>query len=77
MRAHVARGERGMAIQAYDRCRAVLADLLDAAPSQETQKLLAEIRGPYGSRVPVRSAPQPAPLAGDGAAAAPAARGRA
>ena len=60
MRAHVARGERGMAIQAYDRCRAVLADLLDAAPSQETQKLLAEIRGPYGSRVPVRSAPLPA-----------------
>ena len=31
MRAHAARGERGMAIQAYDRCRAVLADLLDAA----------------------------------------------
>jgi len=61
MRAHVARGERGMAIQAYDRCRAVLADLLDAAPSQETQKLLAEIRGPYGSRVPVRSSPPPAP----------------
>jgi len=59
MRAHVARGERGMAIQAYDRCRAVLADLLDAAPSQETQKLLAEIRGPYGSRVPVRAAPVP------------------
>ena len=59
MRAHVARGERGMAIQAYDRCRAVLADLLDAAPSQETQKLLAEIRGPYGSRVPVRTAPAP------------------
>ena len=50
-----------MAIQAYDRCRAVLADLLDAAPSQETQRLLAEIRGPYGSRVPVRAAPhQPA-----------------
>jgi DNA-binding SARP family transcriptional activator/TolB-like protein len=59
MRAHVARGERGMAIQAYDRCRAVLADLLDAAPSQETQKLLAEIRGPYGSRVPVRPSPPP------------------
>jgi DNA-binding SARP family transcriptional activator/TolB-like protein len=62
MRAHVARGERGMAIQAYDRCRAVLADLLDAAPSQETQKLLAEIRGPYGSRIPVRS-PAPPPAA--------------
>jgi DNA-binding SARP family transcriptional activator/TolB-like protein len=62
MRAHVARGERGMAIQAYDRCRAVLADLLDAAPSQETQRLLAEIRGPYGSRVPVRSSSSPPPL---------------
>jgi DNA-binding SARP family transcriptional activator/TolB-like protein len=61
MRGHVARGERGMAIQAYDRCRAVLADLLDAAPSQETQKLLAEIRGPYGSRVPARPAPPQAP----------------
>ena len=61
MRAHVARGERGMAIQAYDRCRAVLADLLDAAPSQETQRLLAEIRGPYGSRVPVRAAPHHPP----------------
>ena len=59
MRAHAARGERGMAIQAYERCRAVLADLLDAAPSQETQKLLAEIRGPYGSRIPLRPRPQP------------------
>jgi DNA-binding SARP family transcriptional activator/TolB-like protein len=54
MRAHAARGERGMAIQAYDRCRAVLADLLDASPSPETQKLLAEIRGPSGSRLPLR-----------------------
>src|SRR5277367_266594 len=50
MRAHAVRGERGMAIQAYDRCRAVLADLLDAAPSAETQRLLAEIRGPASSR---------------------------
>jgi DNA-binding SARP family transcriptional activator/TolB-like protein len=54
MRAHAARGERGMAIQAYDRCRAVLADLLDASPSAETQSLLAEIRGPSGSRMPLR-----------------------
>ncbi len=54
MRAHAARGERGMAIQAYDRCRAVLAELMDAAPSAETQKLLAEIRGPSGSRLPLR-----------------------
>ncbi|MEJ0018637.1 MAG: BTAD domain-containing putative transcriptional regulator [Acetobacteraceae bacterium] len=64
MRAHAARGERGMAIQAYDRCRAVLADLLDAAPSPETQKLLAEIRGPSGSRMPLRPpAPPPRPVA--------------
>ncbi len=62
MRAHAARGERGMAIQAYDRCRAVLADLLDASPSPETQKLLAEIRGPSGSRMPLRPpAPPPSP----------------
>ena len=44
MRAHAERGERGMAIQSYDRCRAVLADLLDATPSPETQALLIEIR---------------------------------
>ncbi len=44
MRAHAERGERGMAIQSYDRCRAVLADLLDATPSPETQSLLANIR---------------------------------
>jgi DNA-binding SARP family transcriptional activator/TolB-like protein len=58
MRAHAERGERGMAIQAYDRCRAVLADMLDAGPSAETQKLLMEIRGPSGSRVPLRPAAQ-------------------
>lgn len=44
MRAHADRGERGMSIQSYDRCRAVLADLLDATPSPETQALLADIR---------------------------------
>ena len=54
MRAHAARGERGMAIQAYDRCRAVLADLLDASPSAETQVVLDNIRGPSGSRIPPR-----------------------
>jgi DNA-binding SARP family transcriptional activator/TolB-like protein len=66
MRAHAERGERGMAIQAYDRCRSVLADLLDASPSPETQKLLAEIRGPSGSRMPLRPpAPPPKPLAAE------------
>ncbi len=51
MRAHAARGERGMAIQTYERCRAVLADLLDAAPSPETQRLLSEIRSGKPSAV--------------------------
>lgn len=63
MRAHAEQGERGMAVQAYDRCRAVLADLLDAAPSAETQQLLTEIRGPSSNRLPARppsTAPEPA-----------------
>ena len=62
MKAHAARGERGLAVQAYDRCRAVLADMLDAAPSVETQKLLNEIRGPSHSRLPLRP-PQTDPIA--------------
>jgi DNA-binding SARP family transcriptional activator/TolB-like protein len=72
MKAHAARGERGLAVQAYDRCRAVLADMLDAAPSVETQKLLNDIRGPSHSRLPLRPpqsaevvspAPAPPPVA--------------
>jgi TolB-like protein len=62
MRAHAGQGERGMAIQAYDRCRAVLAEMLDAAPSAETQTLLNEIRGPSSKRLPSRP-PRPAPVA--------------
>src|SRR6185295_9349607 len=58
MRAHAARGERGMAIQAYERCRAVLADLLDAAPSIETQRLLQEIRGSGAKALYARRAPE-------------------
>ena len=54
MRAHARQGERGMAIQAYDRCHAVLTELLDAAPSTETQTLLNEIRGPSSKRLPPR-----------------------
>ncbi len=54
MRAYAARGERGMAIQAYERCRTVLADQLDAQPSGETQRLLAEIRA-AGPAPPPRS----------------------
>jgi DNA-binding SARP family transcriptional activator len=59
MRAHAEQGERGMAIQAYDRCRAVLADMLDAAPSAETQQLLADIRGPASQRSQGRQAAAP------------------
>ena len=59
MRAHAERGERGMAIQSYDRCRAVLADLMDASPSPETQSLLTEIRSGKAMRV----APPIAPVA--------------
>jgi DNA-binding SARP family transcriptional activator/TolB-like protein len=75
MRAYAARGERGLAVQAYDRCRAVLADMLDAAPSVETQKLLNEIRGPSHSRLPLRP-PQPveAPPPTPAVVAAPAAQ---
>jgi len=57
MRAHADRGERGLAIQAYDRCRTALAEMLDAAPSTETQKLLGEIRGPPIARLPLRPPP--------------------
>lgn len=46
MRAHAARGERGMAIRAYERCRIALSMALDARPSAETERLLAEIRDP-------------------------------
>ena len=62
MRAYANRGERGMAIQAYERCRAVLADMLDAQPSDETQRLLAEIRAssPPASAANARPAPSPA-----------------
>jgi DNA-binding SARP family transcriptional activator/TolB-like protein len=59
MRAYANRGERGMAIQAYERCRAVLADMLDAQPSDETQRLLADIRAsspPASAATPARPA---------------------
>ena len=54
MRAHAERGERGMAIQAYERCRSVLADLLDATPSPETLRLLSDIRSGKGFAAPAQ-----------------------
>ena len=44
MAAYAVRGERGMAIEAYDRCRTSLSDLLDATPSPETERLASTIR---------------------------------
>jgi DNA-binding SARP family transcriptional activator/TolB-like protein len=77
MRAHAERGERGMAIQAYERCRAVLVEMLDAAPSAETQNLLVDIRGPAHGRLPPRPVAPPVqlvlPPAPEAPAAAPAA----
>jgi DNA-binding SARP family transcriptional activator len=55
MNVHHARGERGLAIQAYNRCRAALADTADAMPSATTQKLLDEIRGLSRSPKPLRA----------------------
>jgi DNA-binding SARP family transcriptional activator/TolB-like protein len=58
MRAYAGRGERGMAIQAFERCRIVLADQLDTQPSVETQRLVAEIRASGGTK-PSMLPPQP------------------
>ena len=52
MQGYAARGERGKAIQAYEQCRGVLTDLLNAAPLPDTQRLAAEIRAGYTLSVP-------------------------
>ncbi len=59
MLAYTALGERGLAIQAFEQCRAVLADLLNASPSPETARLIAEIRGgaPAGASLEAALAP--------------------
>jgi TolB-like protein/DNA-binding SARP family transcriptional activator len=44
MRAHMMRGERGAALEAYERCRQGLAELLDAEPSEEMQQLMLQVR---------------------------------
>lgn len=68
MRSYAGRGERGMAIQAYERCRQVLADLLDAQPSEETMRLIAELRASGAPRAapalpPLHAEPRGAPRA--------------
>ena len=44
MKAYFVLGERGRAVQTYNRCKAVLAELLDSAPSEETQRLFNEVQ---------------------------------
>ena len=61
MRAYARRGERGMAIQAFERCRSVLTDLLDAQPSEETHHVLAEIRAVGPIAAPPKAAEPPPP----------------
>lgn len=65
MRAHAARGEHGLAIQAYERCRTVLADRLAASPSEETLHVAAEIRSasPACGSVPAETRPPAARVA--------------
>jgi DNA-binding SARP family transcriptional activator/TolB-like protein len=65
MRAYDQRGERGMAIQAYERCRTALADLLDTQPSEETTRLMREIRAvnaPAPPPLPPPVVPPPLPV---------------
>jgi DNA-binding SARP family transcriptional activator len=54
MRAHFAAGARGQALEAYDACRAVLANELSVEPEPETEALAARIRSEHPS-------PRPAP----------------
>ncbi len=61
MRAYTARGERAMAIQAYERCRTVLGDQLDAQPSEDTQRLASDIRATGTARAAPTPAPPPSP----------------
>ena len=62
MQGYAARGERGKAIQAYEQCRGVLTDLLNAAPLPDTQRLAAEIRAGYALSPPAAvQSPSPPP----------------
>jgi DNA-binding SARP family transcriptional activator/TolB-like protein len=68
MRGYAESGERGMAIQAYERCRAVLAEHMAAQPSKETEALVAKIRAdsmgaPPASGFAAPAAPPPLPPA--------------
>jgi len=59
IRIHAERGDRSMAVAAYDRCRAALAETGVARPSLETEELVARIRGDTAATP--QSDPPPAP----------------
>ena len=63
MNVHVARGERGLAIQAYNRCCAALADAANTKPSATTQRLLDDIRGLSHSPRPIQRSAVASPTA--------------
>ena len=65
IQAQAARGERGLAIQAYNRCQAALAHGLDTEPSLETQRLFDEIRDPAHAPASLRPT-QPCETAAQG-----------
>lgn len=80
IRAYAARGERGMAIEAFERCRAVLAEMLDVQPSEETARLIGEIRAkgvPRPAQIPPPAEPRLPPRAEASRAPAPSAEPRA
>ncbi len=52
IRGYALRGENGMAIQAFERCHAALAEHAGAAPSPETQQLVAQIKGTGEIEIP-------------------------
>ena len=56
IQAQAARGERGLAIQAYHRCSAALSHGFDTKPSVETKQLFDEISDASSHRLPTRPA---------------------
>jgi DNA-binding SARP family transcriptional activator len=63
IRAHADRGDRSMAVAAYDRCRAALAELGEVGPSPETEDLISRIRAEAGITPNAADTPRPAAAA--------------
>jgi DNA-binding SARP family transcriptional activator/basic membrane lipoprotein Med (substrate-binding protein (PBP1-ABC) superfamily) len=61
MEAHVAAGNRGEALQVYERCRRLLAEELGAYPSPETESIYRSLLEAPSGRAPVKTAATSAP----------------